>query len=372
MSKPPGAESQPASVWPASTRPAALGEPGGDAVRSAASARDLAQAPHAHARFDICASALALRIVLAVQAALAIGVLFGAGNGADWLGRQAVAVFAGLAATLLWMVGMCLSKTVLTRLSRSGRLAVLAGWGAACALVAWWPLVWIDLADGTALRLGGVASAGAALAAALGVWLDQRERLWQPSETRVRLAELQSRIRPHFLFNALNTAVALVRTEPARAEGVLEDLAELFRAALAEAGASVSLDEEFDLARRYLAIEQLRYGNRLHLSWDIDPRVLAARVPALVLQPLVENAVRHGVEPSARGARIWVQASARRGQAVVLVSNSLPDAPSAPGQGMALDNVRERLHLLHDLAGQCEVWREAGLFRARITVPLRA
>jgi two-component system sensor histidine kinase AlgZ len=195
-------------------------------------------------------------------------------------------------------------------------------------------------------------------------------RAWQPVDASVRLAELQSRIRPHFLFNALNTALALVRVDPARAEGVLEDLAQLFRVALADAGASVSLDEEIHLAQRYLAIEQIRYGDRLQVSWDIDARIGGARVPPLVLQPLVENAVRHGVEPSVQGARIWVQAEVKRGQAVVLVSNTVSENPSAPGHGMALRNVRERLRLLHDVAGQCDVWREGELFRARIIVPI--
>ena len=108
-----------------------------------------------------------------------------------------------------------------------------------------------------------------------------------------------------------------------RAERVVEDLAQLFRVALAETGASVALDEEIDLAQRYLAIEQVRYGTRLQVSWDVDGRVGSARVPPLVLQPLVENAVRHGVEPALGGGRIWVQAFARRGQAVVLVSNTV-------------------------------------------------
>jgi two-component system sensor histidine kinase AlgZ len=266
---------------------------------------------------------------------------------------------------------VCAAKPQLVKCSPAARLGGLLALGAAAALLAWWPLAWAGLAQaGQGLSLLGVALAGAGLAGAAWVWLEQRAQQWQPVDASVRLAELQSRIRPHFLFNALNTALALVRVDPARAERVLEDLAQLFRVALADAGESVSLDEEIHLAQRYLEIEQIRYGERLQLSWDIDPRVGRARVPPLVLQPLVENAVRHGVEPSLQGARIWVQAEAKRGQAVVLVSNTVPDSPSMPGHGMALHNVRERLRLLHDVAGECDVWREGELFRARIVVPL--
>jgi two-component system sensor histidine kinase AlgZ len=189
-------------------------------------------------------------------------------------------------------------------------------------------------------------------------------------DARVRLAELQSRIRPHFLFNALNTALALVRVDPARAEAVLEDLAELFRTALAETGASVSLDEEIALAQRYLAIEQIRFGERLRVQWDIDARVGRARVPPLMLQPLVENAVRHAVEPSPAGAQLWVHAGVRRGQVLIEVVNTVPVQASQPGHGMALHNVRERLRLLHDVGAHLETQREDGRFTARIVLPL--
>ncbi len=367
-----GVDTRPVSVWPASTRPADL-HPSAFAPthfdplldeRARASER-------AAVALQVCSPMLALRVVLGVQAVLALGVLLSANGPGDWLVRQSGAMYVGVAGTLLWLVTVCALKAALARRASAARLGSLLALGAASALIAWWPLWWAGLADtGQGLRLLGVPLAGAALAAAAWAWLDLRARLWQPVDASVRLAELQSRIRPHFLFNALNTALALVRIDPARAEGVLEDLAQLFRVALADAGDSVSLDEEIDLAQRYLAIEQIRYGKRLQVSWDIDPRVGRARVPPLVLQPLVENAVRHGVEPSVQGARIWVQAELKRGQAVVLVSNTLPDAPSAPGHGMALRNVRERLRLLHDVAGQCEVWREGGLFRARIVVPL--
>jgi len=360
------------SLWPASTRPADLDdvhfEPTHFDPLLDQKARDSARAD---AALDLCSGTLALRAVLFVQAVLAIGVLLAAGGSGDWLARQAAAMFVGVGGTLLWLVSVCSLRHALAGMRARWRVLALLGLGAAAALAAWWPLWGVGLAGlAGGQRPAGVALAGVALAGALWVWLDQRARLWQPTDSRVRLAELQSRIRPHFLFNALNTALALVRVDPARAEAVLEDLAQLFRVALADAGTSVALDEEIDLAQRYLAIEQIRYGKRLQLSWDIDARVGTARVPPLVLQPLVENAVRHGIEPAEQGGRIWVQAAVRRGQAVVLVSNTVPELPSTPGNGIALDNVRERLRLLHDVAGQCDVWREGALFRARLVVPL--
>jgi two-component system sensor histidine kinase AlgZ len=168
----------------------------------------------------------------------------------------------------------------------------------------------------------------------------------------------------------LNTAVALVQIDPERAESVLEDLAQLFRVALAEVGSSVTLAEEIDLAKRYLAIEQVRFGDRLAVSWEVDPASAQARVPPLVLQPLVENAVRHGIETSLRGGVVRVRVRAKHGSATVVISNSLPDTPAAPGTGIALLNVRERLSLLHDFGASLETWRSDGQFHARVMVPL--
>jgi two-component system sensor histidine kinase AlgZ len=211
---------------------------------------------------------------------------------------------------------------------------------------------------------------GAALAATLFYWLRLRARAQFPAEATARLVELQARIRPHFLFNTLNTAVALVRVDPARAEAVLEDLAELFRVALADSRSSVSLADEVQLAQRYLAIEQVRYGARLRIDWELDERAGSARVPPLVLQPLIENAVRHGIDPSPEGGSIHVRTRCSQGQAVVDIVNSVAGDPSQPGQGMALDNVRERLHLLHDVAAQFSVQRDHRRFRVRLAVPL--
>jgi len=331
-------------------------------------ARDQALAA---AAFDVCHPALALRAVLLVQAVLAIAVLATAKGQADWIARQGACAFAGAAGTLLWLVLLCSLRGALRGLAVAGRVAVAAALGALAAASAWLPLWFIGLtADAGALRVVGVALTGAGLALLLWAWLDLRARIWQPATASARLAELQSRIRPHFLFNALNTALALVRVDPERAETVLEDLAELFRVALADVGVSVSLDEEVDLARRYLAIEQVRFGERMQVVWQLDPRIGAARVPALMLQPLVENAVRHGVEPSLTGGRIHIEGVARRGQVVLTVRNSVGEVPSRPGHGMALHNVRERLRLLHDVAAQCDVWREGDEFFARVVLPL--
>ena len=326
------------------------------------------------ATFDVCYPGLALRAVLLVQGVLALVTLSTVNSAAEWGGRQAAMAFAGVAGTLLWLVPLCAVQTGLARLPAPGRVAAVLLLGAAAAGLAWWPLWWAGLAGPVhGLRIAGVLLSGAAFAALLWAWLELRARLADPANARARLAELQSRIRPHFLFNALNTALALVRLDPERAERVLEGLAQLFRVALADVGASVTLAEEIDLARRYLEIEEVRYGARLQVAWQIDPRVNSARVPPLVLQPLVENAVRHGIEPAAEGGQVRITARVRRGQVELLVSNTVsaePGSPASPGHGMALHNVRERLRLLHDVAAECTVSQEGGLFLARIVLPL--
>ncbi len=366
----PATGSRPSSLWPQSHqisefRSTAQPSSHFDPLAAPDGARD------GVAAFDVCHAGLALRAVLLVQAVLAVAALATADNRADWLGRQGAAAFGGAAGTVTWLVLLCALRPWLAPRAPGLRAAAVLGLGAGVAGLAWWPLWQVGLAgNGDGLRWLAMPLVGAGLAALLWVWLELRARIWQPATAAARLAELQSRIRPHFLFNALNTAVALVRVDPARAEAVLEDLAELFRVALAEARSSVSLADEVALAQRYLAIEQLRFGERLQVSWAIDPAAMAARLPPLVLQPLVENAVRHGVEPALRGGLVHIQAAARLGQAVLTISNSLGDEISAPGNGMALHNVRERLRLLHDVSGQCDTWRDGHGFHARITVPL--
>jgi two-component system sensor histidine kinase AlgZ len=371
----------PASVWPDTAEAAESVSTSFGATRFDPLAEERAQLQaQAAAAFDVCHPALALRVVLGVQVVLAILALGLAESAVDWAGRQAVLAFAGVAGSGLWLVAVCALRSPLQRLRPAPRWVFVLMLGAMAAVLAVLPLAWAALVPSGGLLAYALPLAGGAFAAAIWTWLGLRARVWHPANANARLVELQSRIRPHFLFNALNTALALVRVDPLRAELVLEDLAQLFRTALADVGTSVALDEEIELARRYLEIEQIRFGDRLQVEWEVppaDPQIAQARVPPLVLQPLVENAVRHGVEPSPTGARIRVAVASQRGQVVVTVSNTVSEEAANPGQGMALHNVRERLRLLHDLAAQCDTWREPGdstagepdVFHARIVLP---
>lgn len=320
--------------------------------------------------FDVCHVGVVLRTLVFVHGVVGIGVLFSTRGLAGWIQGFAAASTAALPAVLLWLLLACAGKRPLGSLPLPGQWGVAIALGALSGL-AGSSLAWFGGADGPgpAPWLAS-ALAGAALAAAVFQWLRLRAQALLPADTTARLAELQSRIQPHFLFNTLNTALVLVRHDPARAEAVLEDLAELFRVAISDNPESVSLADEVELARRYLAIEQIRFGNRLQVKWELDPAAGAARVPPLLLQPLVENAVRHGVEPADEGGVIRVRTGVRRGRALVAIVNSVSAEPSRPGNGMALRNVRERLRLMHDVAAQFDIRTGAGTFSVQIAVPL--
>jgi len=325
------------------------------------------------AAFDVCQVGVVLRAVLSVEAALAVASLFVAGTPIEWLGVVATLTGGALPATLLWLVAMCaIRNKVLARLGMRAQHAVGAALGVLAALYGC-----------GLLRLTGALGAAPWLASALAGllfsllamgWLALRARGQTPAATTARLEELQARIRPHFLFNTLNSAIALVREEPAKAEMLLEDLAELFRQALADPGESVTLADEIALAERYLAIEQVRFGERLRIRWDLDPAASQARLPPLLLQPLVENAVKHGVEPSPQGAKLRIRTERRGDRVIIEVMNTLPplrwaEQPLPRGHGIALANVRDRLRLLHDMQAQFRAGLDQGNYRVRIDIP---
>lgn len=323
--------------------------------------------------FDVCHVGTVLRALLFVEVVLGLGVLFVAEGVADGAQRLALGSGVVVPAVMLWLGAMCSLRGALTHLGPARQWAVAGLLGAAAGSIGWVLMRWA----GQGLVGVGPWAATAAAAAFLGVmltlWLQLRSRSQLPADTTARLAELQSRIRPHFLFNTLNSALGLVRRDPVRAEALLEDLAELFRAALADGAATVSLGDELELARRYLAIEQVRFGERLQVVWQLDPDAAAARLPPLLLQPLVENAVRHGVEPSGSGGVIRIRTRVKGGLAWVSIANTLPaaeDGPPIPGHGIALQNVRERLRLMHDVAARFETHADADAFRVQLALPL--
>ncbi len=323
--------------------------------------------PNVALLFDACHLGVVLRAVLFVELVAAVAALFGADTLGNWLTRLSVLTAASVPGVLIWLLAACRLKTLLARLPLWWQQATGVGLGALAGLYGC-GILWLAGGHDQLPWLASAAS-GALLAALLVAALVWRARGQIPATTQARLGELQARIRPHFLFNTLNTAIALVRAEPARAEALLEDLSDLFRHALREPGPAVTLDQEIALAQRYLAIEQVRFGERLRLSWQLDPQAGVALLPPLLLQPLVENAVRHGVEPSAAGADVRISTERRGERVVIKVSNTLPDGPGAAGQGLALTNVQDRLKLLHDVQGQCRFGLRDNWFVVRLEVP---
>jgi two-component system, LytTR family, sensor histidine kinase AlgZ len=317
--------------------------------------------------FDACQVGVVLRAVLFVEAVVAIGVMFGATHPLDWISRLALITGAALPATLAWLIAACALKKQLQKMSITGQWLGGISLGVLAGLYGCGVLAFIGFTQEPPWLAS--AAAGAAFAAALVAALVARAKGRAPASANARLAELQSRIRPHFLFNTLNSAIALVRAEPARAEAVLEDLAELFRSALVDRGDAVSLEQEIDLAKRYIDIEQVRFGPRLRVQWVIDPAARLAKVPPLLLQPLVENAVKHGVEPSTQGADIKVSTEKRGSTVVVKVTNTVPAGHGSAGHGVALRNVQDRLKLLHDVQTAFRATMVDGIYQVRIEVP---
>ena len=324
-------------------------------------------APRHKAIFDACHVGVVLRAVLFVEAVMGVGAMFGAASLAEWVQRLAILSAAALPGALGWLVVTCSCKWVLARLPDLAQQAFGVGLGAFCGLYG----CGILALAGSSGQMPWLASAlaGALLSSVMVFALVLRAKGRMPAETTARLAELQARIRPHFLFNSLNSAIALVREDPAKAETLLEDLAELFRHALVSKGDSATLAEEVQVARHYLDIEQVRFGDRLRVEWSIDPSAGSARVPALFLQPLVENAVKHGVEPSPTGADVKVTTQRRGSTVVIRVTNTVPAGQGRRGHGVAQENVRDRLRLLHDVQAQFQTALIDGRYQVRMEVP---
>lgn len=325
--------------------------------------------------FDACHLGVVLRAVLGVEIMLAVAALYVSPTAKDWLLYTAWLTSGGLPGTLIWLVLACSLKRVLHRMDGPHQYAI----GIALGLVAGLYASAMLAITGEIARVHWFANAvtGGLLAAILVGYLVLRAEGKTPAATKAQLIALQAHIRPHFLFNTLNSAISLVREQPGQAERLLEDLSDLFRATLQDPRSTITLREEIELAQRYLDIEQVRFGARLRVEWLLDPKTLDVRLPPLLLQPLVENAVKHGVEPSEIGAEVTISTQLTQKKFILLrVTNTLSsskhpkdNAMTIQGEGIALANVAHRLRLLHDVQSTFSATKKDNVFEVCISLP---
>jgi two-component system sensor histidine kinase AlgZ len=229
-----------------------------------------------------------------------------------------------------------------------------------------------DGARGLVIRAGLISTIVGALMLRY-LYLHQQWRAQVEAIANARFKTLQARIRPHFLFNSMNTIASLTQTDPNLAEEVVMDLADLFRASLATDADKTTLAEELELARRYLHIESQRLRERLRVSWDVGKLPGEAEMPPLILQPLVENAVYHGIQPSQSPGEIHIVGRYRRGVVNLSVRNTLPEAGTQTdrhkGNKMALQNVSQRLDAMFPGAARVVCSLVDGDYLVRMVFP---
>lgn len=319
---------------------------------------------------DICNTGIAVRILLAMWLALMLTCLVASDSFAGFLmvllERSAVAA----PAILLTMVGACGLRGLLAAEQKWLQWLALASLAACVAVLCDLTVALVVGQPRSGWQLTSSGLIAACCACGVLQVLRWRAQSRGPALVAARLAALSAHIRPHFFFNALNAVLGVIRSNPRVAETMLEDLSDLFRS-LIKGQAIVTLEEETQLARKYLAIEALRLGPRLQLDWQQQDGLGDCLVPQLLLQPLVENAVRHGIEPAQTLAPLQILIRQSGRQLVVVIKNQLPRQAAAPGQQMALANIRERLMLLFDLEASLRSSIKDNVYRVELRLPLQ-
>ena len=204
-------------------------------------------------------------------------------------------------------------------------------------------------------------------------YFNLQQRAYSPAIAEARLQALQARIRPHFLFNSINAVLSLIRSQPKRAETALEDMADLFRVLMSENRDLVPLADEISLCQKYLDLEKLRLDDRLKISWQIDDMPSDAMIPPLILQPLLENAVYHGIEPLPDGGEISIQIFTKQRELNIQISNPFSaQNDKHSGNKMALKNIKERLKLHFDLESSLKIETKNNRYAVHIRIPEKA
>ena len=328
----------------------------------------------------LCRWAWLAVVVIVTEIALLL-ILLGRGAWPGWTWFAYSTLYAqmlGLGCT----AAVCLTRAWLLRLPARG--AWLVAWALMVLLA--WPLAYAMAVIGTVLGAGPGASAagefiivsviavglvGAALLRYLYVHAQWRGEVMAQADARVQA--LQARIRPHFLFNCLNTIASLIPVDARAAERATEDLADLFRGSMRRADRPIPLSDELDLARKFLDMEQRRLGDRLVVEWSVDELPRDAMVMPLVLQPLLENAIIHGIQPNPKPGVVSVYGRTSGGDVMMTIRNTLApateDSADTRGTGMALGNVRERLKLAFDDRASLLTRCEEDMFYAVLSFP---
>ena len=297
-----------------------------------------------------------------------------------WLPRLGVASVYVQWLALLNAVALCSMRQPLERLTP--RAGFIVAWLVSITVTVLGSLVvWqmdqalglgLTAAPGEGMRfLLGNAVVAALISAALLRYLFVLE-LWQErveAASKAQVDALQARIRPHFLFNSMNTIASLIRTRPAEAERTVEDLSDLFRAALGSGDTPGTLGEELDLMDHYLRIEKLRLGDRLRVEIEADDLPRDLPLPRLLLQPLVENAIYHGVQPLANGGTIHISGRHPPGRVEITIRNPLPPDAAPKRNGHALQNIRARIEYHFGSRGELTVEPGGGEYAVTVRLP---
>lgn len=328
---------------------------------------------------NLCNGPSLLRLVIIAELLAIVLVLNDGGlNGFNWIDLALTSLMvqwitltsaAAICRLRTWLAAVSLWQAVLVSyllvLAMTFVFTLLGQW---FFLGYWWqaqPLDWSAL---------GADLVVAAIFAGVGLhyfYLQQQLQRGERAELEARIQALQSRIRPHFLFNAMNSIASLIAIDAVRAERMVEDLSALFRASLSEA-ALVPVAQELALARRYLDMEAARLGERLQVVWQLGELPEGAQMPSLLLQPLLENALYHGIGARREGGLLEIALEDSDNRLQLLVRNPLGQSAPAPGNGMALTNIRDRLQAHYGAGASFSAGVEADHFCVRISYPLDA
>ena len=318
---------------------------------------------------NFCNLGVMLRSLIIVNALVAAAAAVRAGSfDAFALEFMALAAFAE-PVLLASLVVLCAARRWLHAIGYAASLVALALFEVAVAWLVTQALgdLLPDRREVSFFRVAFLALFATACALA---YFDLRARALTPALAEARIQALQARIRPHFLYNSINAVLGLMRSEPRRAERALEDMADLFRVLMADNRTLAPIADEVELTRQYLAIETLRLGDRLKVAWNLDRMPADALVPPLILQPLVENAVYHGIEPSESGGEIAIEVAREGGEVAVMLTNPYPrEGRHAGGNRMAVANIRERLQLHFDAEASMKAEVKDGLYTMTIRLP---